>query len=150
MPLYGVDALVAGIDAVLEEFAVEAGDVSSGEAAVRVNGEEHEADAVFGKQAECLIYATQPREGGQVITGPEVDDADIGISIITFGKLGALMQHVAFGVALRTVPSEHALAVGHTFAGAFLKPLLVYEQFVADDAGNYRTYLLGFDIKLNN
>ena len=134
MPFHRVNALVTRINPVFEQLAVEAGDIARGETAVRVDGEEHEANAVLCEQFEGFIYAAQPGEGGQVIPCPEVDDADVSIGIVPLGKLGALVQHVAFGVALGHVPGEHALAVGDSLSGAFFQSALVHKELVGNHA----------------
>ena len=51
------------------------------------------------------------------------------------------MQHVALRIARGVIPGEHAFAVGNAFAGAFFQAALVYEEFVADDAGEGQTLI---------
>ena len=116
---FGMDALVLGLDSILDESAVEVRDSVGGEAIIRADGEEHEGDAVFGKAAETGICATA---GGslQVKGRPHVDDADVGVGIKTLGKLGALVEHVALSTFLWGKPSEQPFAVRVAiFAGAF-------------------------------
>ena len=135
MPLDGMDAFVARINSVFEKPPVEAGNIPRREAAVCIDGEKHEADAMLGKKLEGLVFTAQAGEGCEVVACPEVDDADIGICIIPLGKFGTLVQHIAFRVALRAVPGEHALAVRNSLACALFQPPLVDKEFVADDAG---------------
>ena len=122
MPFLGVNALVVSLHAVFDQSAVESGDSAGGEAAVRADGKEHEGDAVFRKTTECGIRATACK-CFQVKTYPHVNNADVGIGVKSFGKLGALVEHVALGAQGRGKPREQSLAVrGTSLACAFFQP----------------------------
>ena len=64
VPLGGVDAFVLCLHAVFEQFAVEEGNLPWGEAAIRIDGENHEADAVPSEEPEGFVHAAQPGECG--------------------------------------------------------------------------------------
>ena len=135
VPFFGTDTLVFCFHAVFNQSAVEERDITGGEATICVDGEEDEGNAIISEAAEACIRAAAG-EGFQVKRCPHIDDTDVGVGIEAFGKLGALVQHVAFRAARRSIPSEKSLAIrGAAFAGSLLQASLVDEMLVADNAG---------------
>ena len=104
------------------------------EAAIRINGKDERGNSCAAEAFQSGFKRSVRSVVADVELRPHVRNADVGVRVKAFRKLGPLMQHVALCAAGGRHPCEQSGLAPHFLSGALFQAFLVYERLVADDA----------------
>ena len=104
------------------------------EAAIRINGKDERGNSCAAEAFQSGFKRSVRSVVADVELRPHVRNADVGVRVKAFRKLGPLVQHVALCAAGGRHPCEQSGLAPHFLSGALFQAFLVYERLVADDA----------------